>query len=436
MAIAATVGQPALAASDAEVAELRAQIEEMRGDYERRIADLEERVARAETDRGAAALAAPPPAAATGANAFNPSISLILQGRAAAFSGDPGPRDLPGFLLGEETGLGAEGFSLGETELVLSANVDDLFYGFFNVAIADDGEETEVEVEEAFFQPLSLPEGFGMKAGQFLSAIGYHNAKHSHSWDFTDAPLNYEAMLGTHYLDPGVQLSWLAPTDRYLQFGVEAFRGDDFPASGGANGGVGTWSLYAKTGGEMGDSHSWQAGLALLTTEARDRESEDELENLFSFSGDSDLVIADFVWKWAPRGDPTERNFTFQSEYMYRDKDGDLDLANADGDFSGPYEASQHGFYAQAVYQFMPRWRVGLRYDALWGSNDVDGLPATSLDLDGRDPQRASAMLDYSHSEFSRLRLQLNQEWGGRDSETAVFLQYIMSLGSHGAHEF
>jgi hypothetical protein len=46
-------------------------------------------------------------------------------------------------------------------------------------------------------------------------------------------------------------------------------------------------------------------------------------------------------------------------------------------------------------------------------------------------------MFDYSPSEFSRLRLQLAQDKsrpGATDNQ--IFLQYIMSLGVHGAHTF
>ena len=46
-------------------------------------------------------------------------------------------------------------------------------------------------------------------------------------------------------------------------------------------------------------------------------------------------------------------------------------------------------------------------------------------------------MLDYNPSEFSRIRLQFAQDklrQGVTDNQ--FFLQYIMSLGAHGAHQF
>ncbi len=46
-------------------------------------------------------------------------------------------------------------------------------------------------------------------------------------------------------------------------------------------------------------------------------------------------------------------------------------------------------------------------------------------------------MIDWSPSEFSRVRLQFAQAKtapGVTDNE--VFLQYILSIGAHGAHKF
>jgi hypothetical protein len=45
-------------------------------------------------------------------------------------------------------------------------------------------------------------------------------------------------------------------------------------------------------------------------------------------------------------------------------------------------------------------------------------------------------MIDYSHSEFSRFRLQYNRDESYPDPDNEVFAQYIVSLGAHGAHTF
>ena len=60
----------------------------------------------------------------------------------------------------------------------------------------------------------------------------------------------------------------------------------------------------------------------------------------------------------------------------------------------------------------------------------------TPLDGDDRDPDRITAMIDFSNSEFSRLRLQYSRDDSGSESDDQIVLQYLLSLGAHGAHQF
>ena len=85
----------------------------------------------------------------------------------------------------------------------------------------------------------------------------------------------------------------------------------------------------------------------------------------------------------------------------------------------------------------MPRWRVGLRHDKLESDGVNAALAGSALDNQGHKPTRASLMLDYANSEFSRLRLQINRDESRlNEKDTQLYLQYIMSLGAHGAHGF
>ncbi|MGD8925252.1 MAG: hypothetical protein PVG20_00290 [Thioalkalispiraceae bacterium] len=361
-------------------------------------------------------------AAGTGTNSFNPSIGVILTGTYGQFGNDPANYALPGFALGEEVGPGEEGFGLGESELNISANVDDLFYGRFTAALSA---ENTVEIEESYLETIGLGGGVTVKFGRFLSGIGYLNHKHSHTWDFVDQPLAYKAMLGNQYKDDGIQLRWLVPTDLFFEVGVEAMRGENFPAGGAANDGKGVQSIFAHIGGDINDSHSWQAGASYLHAKANARQTGDPAE---TFSGNSNLAMLDFTWKWAPHGNSRETNFVMQLEYFMRSEDGTYQ--------ANPYNADQNGYYLQGIYQFMPRWRVGLRYDKLHADDPGTAFAGTALETQGHDPQRWSAMIDFSRTEFSRLRLQYNLDDSMPQSDHQLYLQYIMSLGAHGAHMF
>jgi hypothetical protein len=377
---------------------------------------------------------------------FNPDISLILDGRFGAFDNDT-DYELPGFMLGGEAERGEEGFYLGHSELVLGANVDDLFYGKMTAAIADHDGETEVELEEAYIESLGLGYGITAKAGRFFSDLGYLNQQHPHAWDFTDAPLIYRGLFGNQLIDDGVQLSWVAPTELFIKLGGELTRGDRFPAGGASNNGVGASTLFAKVGGDLGESQAWQLGISHWRAEVEGRtsgghhhEGEEGGHETPTYSGDSDVTGIDFVWKWSPYGNATERNLKIQGEYFIRNEDGDVVMDDESDDAeTSSYDGEQKGGYLQAVYQFMPRWRLGLRYDWLDSDNtgsDEEVLAEAGLDNEGHNPQRFTLMGDYSHSEYSRLRLQFARDESYEDKDNIITLQYIVSLGSHGAHQF
>lgn len=378
---------------------------------------------------GALSCALPSLVSAAAGNSFNPDIALILSGTYGQFQHDPATYSIPGFPLAADNGPGERGFSLGESELALSANIDPDWYGQLTFAMAGDN---TTSVENAYVQTTSLGNGVIVRGGRFYSGIGYLNEQHAHTWDFVDTALPYRAFLGSQYKDDGVQLRWVAPLDLFMEFGTEWMNGANFPAGGSANNGRGAWSAFVHAGDDVGDSNSWRAGLSLLSTRSIDRTTLSSAgEDLFS--GTSKLLVADFVWKWAPLGNATRQNFKLQAEYLQMRNDGDFTPA---GGAATPYDGRNNGWYVQGIYQFMPRWRIGLRHDQLKAEDPGTAFTGTVLDTLGHNPSRNSVMVDFSNSEFSRLRLQYNRDDSGPVADNQWFLQYQMSLGAHGAHQF
>lgn len=433
-----------------EIDALRQEIRQMRIDYESRIADLEARLDAAEQTaaenteietqqsayqpetRQADTYSSPQTVSVAQDSSFNPAIGVTFQGQAWAYENDPEHYHIPGFPVGGEAHPAPEGFSLAETEITMSANVDDKFTAMLTVPIHIHEGEVGVELEEAWVETLSMPGSLAIRMGRFFSGIGYLNERHFHSWDFADQALPYKAFLGNQYIDDGLQFRWLAPTDFYLQISAEILRGDRYPAGGAANSGIGSTTISAKTGGDIGFSNSWMFGLSWLGADADERESGDEHHPLL-FSGETDLFIADFVWKWAPNGNSRQRNFKFQAEYFWRSESGEYTLEDG---ISGPWDQDQSGWYAQAIYQPFPRWRFGGRVDALSADTPDFAWQGTPLYPAGDDPLRYSLMVDWSNSEFSRLRLQYNHDRAAEETDNQFGLQYIFSIGAHGAHSF
>src|SRR5207245_270276 len=303
----------------------------------------------------------------------------------------------------------------------------------------EDAARAENTAEEAFFQTLGLGKGFTIKGGRFLSSIGYQNQIHQHAWDFQDAPLAYKAFLGGRLNDDGVQLRWIAPTDLFLELGTELGRGRTFPGTEPNKNGTGLWTAFAHVGGDIGTSTAWRTGLSYVRTSPQDRAVPDmDALGTQSFTGRSNLWIADFILKWAPGGNPTVTNFKLQGEYFRRKESGELDFNNV---AFGDYSSRQSGWYLQGIYQFMPQWRVGYRYDKLSTGTASNGSGLTAAPSpwlpQPTNPKRNTLMVDWSPTEFSRIRLQLASDksrFGMTDNQ--VLLQYIYSLGAHGAHTF
>ncbi|NNF52333.1 MAG: carbohydrate porin [Gammaproteobacteria bacterium] len=426
--------------ADADLDALRAAIEELRSDYEGRIAELERRLTVAEQN-AKQARAAPQPAsmgatrtaaAASGNAAFNPAIGVIFQGNAWRHGDDPDSFYIPGFPIGGEAGPISEGMSIGETEIDISANVDDKFTAWLTAPIVIEDGEPKIEVEEAWIETTAMPAGLSLRLGRFFSGIGYLNAKHQHSWDFADQPLPYQAFLGDQYLDDGLQVRWVAPTDLYMEFGTELLNGGRYPSEGSDNSGFGAQSLFVNVGGDVGTDNSWLAGVSYLDASAIDRPSGDEDDPLL-FTGDSAVMTAQFVWKWAPNGNWKQKNLVIQSEYMWRREDGSYTLP---GGSVLAYDTRQRGWYLQGVYQPFPRWRFGARIDGLSANSPGSAFDGTLLAVPDDDPMRYSLMTDWSNSEFSRLRFQYTRDEAGILDDNEFGLQYIFSIGAHGAHSF
>jgi len=356
-----------------------------------------------------------------GANAFNPAISIILNGSYSHHSLNPDAYSRAGFPLAGEAGPSPNGFSLGESEVSFAANIDDKFYGQLTMAMGSEDGEDHLGVEEAYIDTTSLPSGFNLRMGRFFSNIGYLNSHHAHTDSFFDRPLPYQAFLGGQYGDDGVQLRWVAPTSVFLELGGELLRGQPYPSGGAQHGGVGTKTLFAHVGGDAGSNNEWLAGVSMLKTRTAGGED--------GFSGDANVYVADATWKWAPHGNFKDGGITLRGEYLLDDRNG-IYLDPADPLNSALWSGQRRGGYLEGVYRLNRRWDFGYRHDRLWSDAN---LPLAT----GFDPYRNSVELTWRNSEFSLFRLQVARDRpNAADKDNVLTLQYQTSLGAHGAHKF
>ncbi len=440
-AIAVLLGNPfnALAASDTESQSISEQVRQLQQSN----IQLEQRVQQAESIASQAQQSVRSSAAPSSANSFNPAVAMILSGTYAQLKQDPA---IPatGFAMNANNTGYTRGFSLQESELSISADIDPLFSGVGTFSLAPEG---GISVENGFVQTGALGNGLNLKFGRFFSSLGYLNEQHAHVWDFVDQPLVYRVLWDNQYADDGIQLKWLAPTDMFIEVGGELGRGLGFPGTDRqSNSGAGAAVLFAHFGDDVGIEHSWRAGISLHQTRRENAVSNNvpDLLNTAggvnnSFSGDSRTAGLDFVWKYSPNGNVSERYFKVQSEYFRRYENGQLSYDTAGANLTDSYHVTQSGWYLQSVYQFLPNWRSGVRYDRLDPGTASVGASITGDVISNYafNPSRVTWMADYNPSEFARIRLQLahdNSRQGLIDNQ--LFVQYIMSLGAHGAHQF
>ena len=406
------------ATADDELRVMREQLQQL----EKRLQQTESNVANASRP------------AAAGDNAFNPAIALILSGTYGSLGQNP---DIPvtGFAMSKNNHGYSRSFSLKESELSITSNIDPQFRGEATLALSPDG---GISVENAYIKATSLPAGFNLRMGRFFSGLGYLNELHAHAWDFVDQPLVYRTFWDNQLGEDGVQLKWLASTDTFIELAAEVGRGRGYPGTDRKdNNGAGAEVLYAHLGDDINANNSWRAGVSLHQTK-RVSASSEAFGVTNNFSGDSQTAGGDFVWKYAPNGNSRTNHFKLQGEYFQRKENGLLTYDTAGTKITDAYRVIQSGWYLQSVYQFMPRWRAGLRYDQLNSGHAEVGATLTNVPASyAYTPIRYTLMFDYSPSEFSRMRLQLAQDQSRQGlNDNQLFLQYFMSLGAHGAHQF
>jgi hypothetical protein len=391
--------------------------------------------------------------ATSAGNAFNPAMSAVIGGRFYHDSEEGTGYDhfehADGFHGHHDDDHhhhhGPEaGFKLDHIELHFAAAVDHYFDAELTLAFEEDG----VEIEEAFMQTRSLPGGLTLKAGRFLSGIGYQNSQHAHDWAFADQNLPYRLFLGDHGLvDTGVQLSWVPATDTYMRFGFEAFQGEqetfanyahEHNASFEERGGPRLMTLFGKFAPDLGWDYATQFGFSIAQAGLH-QEVHDHGAGEGGLEGASTLYGLDWVFKHDAGGTRGAGSWAFQAECLYRVKDLEL-LYHEDPNIptGTKREFTQDGLYLQGTYGFAPRWEAGLRYEVVGLATNEKATPAGTDSYE--TSSRVTAAATFSPTEFSLVRAQASSnaiyDGGDREDFTQFTLQYQVMLGAHAAHKF
>ncbi|HSE83416.1 MAG TPA: hypothetical protein VLB01_02570 [Thermodesulfobacteriota bacterium] len=346
---------------------------------------------------------------------LNPDISVIGTFAAAYYSeNDP--------IIHAEVDPENTGINLQEGEVAFQATIDPYFRAdtFFSV------NRDEFEIEEMYFTTLlDLPLNLQIRGGLMRSKFGRINTQHRHFQDFVTLALPAAAFLGEHLNPVGVEFNSLLPLPWFaeLSASVNSSNGLETPTFAPDEDANNLLRLLyiARLSNffELSDALALNLGASFATgsngTEPGNR---------------SNLYGADIFLKYRPLENNPYQEVRLQSEFMYRQAE--------------TTEGNLHdwGAYTQAVYRFAKRWDTGLRFDFTDTSDPISPPDGDEEDEEGvlglfGKELRYAAMLTFSPSEFSRIRLQFEfDDPDFTDNFYALYLQFQYSIGAHGAHPY
>jgi len=339
------------------------------------------------------------------------------------------------------------GFSLRNAEIALDGAVDPYFKGFANIVLKlDKNNQTEIELEEAYAQSMSLPGNLQAKAGQFFAAFGRQNAQHPHQWAFVDAPIILTRAFGPDGLrNIGAQGSWLLPLPVYTELFLGVFDGQGSTMFGFRNLGDPDASGKNRFHGRETLNRGLRGPQDLVWTP--------RIASSFDLTDEQTLVVGasaafgpndtgvdtgtqiygvDLYWKWkAPDAHEGFPFVSWQTEALYEIFEAGADAA---APMPLPVEILRDwGAYSQVLWGFKPRWVVGLRGEYADGNHGA----FDANDVFRGERERVSPVLTFYPSEFSKIRLQYNYDHGAQFGDAhSIWLQLEFLLGAHGAHKF
>ncbi len=418
LALPAAAQAPAAVAQAQDVREeldkLRKEFEAVRDAYGARLAALEAKL----TAIGAPApevapVAAAPPAAvpadvqvpAGAAGSGGPSGALPVYGNASAMSKifNPDMAVIGNFVgvAGENSVNPSPALALEEAEATFQAVVDPYARADFFLAFSPEG----VEIEEGFLTLTSLPGGFLAKIGKLKQQVGKVNTLHAHSLSWVDKPLMAQNLFGGDegLADSGLSVSKLIMNPwMFLEATGELYQG----ASG-------VFQSY-----EPSDV-SWVARLRGYrdVTESTNIDVGGSVAYGTNDAGPdftTRLVGIDATFRYRPLRRAIYRRLQGRTELFWSRRGQEGGNSNA------------FGMYASGEYQFARRWFGGARYD--WSERAYD---ASLVD------KGPSLVLTYWPSEFSQIRSQYRRtRYAEGATANELLIQFLFSIGAHGAHVF
>lgn len=363
-------------------------------------------------------------------NAFNPAISLAFDGLAVASESD-------------EHALNDARLRL--LELGLASRIDPLGWAYAMIAFEDDGEDSEVALEEgAMWLDDALPGNFSLRGGKYLADFGKWNTIHLHDRAYVFMPGPAEEFFGGELNVSGLEIHhWFGAGDLPVRwslglaprFGGHA-HGHEEEVGGPAETPFASEALERRTPSQflytgrvtaqhdVGANGFFQWGVSTIHTPAGLAAPADlDLDGLpdAEFEAGQTTLAVDLTLRLPDASAQTAHTASLEFYANRRDAWDAAATALAEREANGLW-----GYYEFAL---SPSWSAGV-----FGSwHQAAGNDLGAEWFTGAEAASARALFaTWTLSHYNRLRLQLGQESpvAGETSWT-VALQWTVILGNH-----
>lgn len=316
---------------------------------------------------------------------FNPDLAVIgnFLGTAGRNPMDPAPA-----------------LDMREIETSLQAVVDPYARADFFFALGPEG----IEVEEGYITFPTLPGGLLMKAGKFRSAFGKVNRMHAHELPWTDRPRVTQNLIGGDegLSDAGVSVARLLPNPWiFLEATGEVYRGETAAFRSYRRRDL-TYAGHVRGYQDVSESSNLDIGASFAY--GHNDAGPSETTRIIGFDG---------TFRFRPLRRAIYRRLLGRTELVWnrRSEAGGLNA---------------FGAYVSADYQLARRWFTSVRYDHAGRAQEP-----------GAKDKGTSWLVTYWPSEFSQIRSQYrHMKYAEGRTANELVLQFLFSIGAHGAHVF
>jgi hypothetical protein len=336
--------------------------------------------------------------------------AVPLAGLSQGFNPDIGVVGTVQALLTEdsEDAEGKDTITLKELELSFSQYVDPYSRLDAIIALNDNLEDQNIDIEEAYYTHWGLPWGFVGTLGKFRTKVGKENLVHLHALDLA----NYSLVVRNFFGEEGMSSSGARlqnylpnPFDLPIQVTGEILRGNNGDSFSGISRRP-IFNTHISSYFELSESMNLELGGTWMNGDENVAALERGQDRFGVHIFGSDATI---LWELEEG-----RKIKWQNEIYFQSRANQADI-NSD-----PW-----GFYSLVDFEMNEKFSVGVRFDYLEPRNLAEGNGETT---------EVSPYITFRQSEFANFRLQYSHvepaDPSG-DTDDAIYLQANFLIGAH-----